>query len=205
MKQMAHALGRTEDEQKYSRLFEEIRTAFEQNFVHPNGVVGAEVLAPAGQIHDSNLIETQTSYVLALHMDLLQEADRPLAAKKLVERIETNGWKLGTGFLGTPYLLEVLTDTGHTDVAYRLLLNTDYPSWGYMVEHGATTMWERWNRDQMRDQPEMNSYNHYAYGAVAEWIYRYAAGVDTDSKDPGFHTIFLHPHFDSRLGSADFS
>ena len=68
---------------------------------------------------------------------------------------------------------------GTADVAYRLLLNRDYPSWGYLIDHGATTTWERWNGDKMRDDPSMNSYNHYAYGAVAEWIYRYAAGVDT--------------------------
>ena len=70
----------------------------------------------------------------------------------------------------------------------KLLLNTEYPSWGYLVEHGATTMWERWNGDQMKDDPSMNSYNHYAYGAVADWIYRYAAGVDATPLDAGFHT-----------------
>jgi len=98
-----------------------------------------------------------------------------------------------------------LSDTGHSDVAYHLLLERAYPSWGYMIDHGATTMWERWNGDQMRADPGMNSYNHYAYGAVAEWIYRYAAGVDTVVDDPGFHTIDLHPNFDARLGSLDFS
>jgi alpha-L-rhamnosidase len=138
-------------------------------------------------------------------MNLLPEAMRPLAAKRLVNLIAANKWRLGTGFLGTPYLLEVLTDTGHADVAYRLLLNTQYPSWGYMVEHGATTMWERWNGDKMLADPGMNSFNHYAYGAVAEWIYRYAAGIDTVTEDAGFHTILLHPNFDPRLGSLDFS
>jgi alpha-L-rhamnosidase len=98
-----------------------------------------------------------------------------------------------------------LTDTGHADVAYRLLLSTEYPSWGYLVDHGATTMWERWNGDQMRGDPSMNSYNHYAYGAVADWIYRYAAGIDTDLNQPGFRLIRLHPTFDKRLGSLDFS
>jgi len=78
-------------------------------------------------------------------------------------------------FWGTPYLLEELTKSGHGKLAYKLLLNTEYPSWGYLVGHGATTMWERWNGDQMKDDPSMNSYNHYAYGAVADWIYRYAA------------------------------
>ena len=111
-------------------------------------------------------------------------------------KLQANGWRLGTGFLGTPYLLAVLVDTGHADVAYRLLLSTEYPSWGYLVDHGATTMWERWNGDQMRGDPSMNSYNHYAYGAVADWIYRYAGGVDTTPADAGFHTIQLHPNFD---------
>jgi alpha-L-rhamnosidase len=150
-------------------------------------------------------VETQTGYVLALQMNMLPEELRPVAAKRLVDRIARSGWRLGTGFLGTPYLLSSLTDTGHADVAYRLLLNKEYPSWGYLVEHGATTMWERWNGDQKRDDPTMNSYNHYAYGAVGEWIYRYAAGIDAVPDDPGFHTILLHPNFDARLGSVDFS
>jgi len=102
-------------------------------------------------------------------------------------------------------LLSALTDTGHADVAYRLLLGTEYPSWGYLVEHGATTMWERWNGDQMRGDPSMNSYNHYAYGAVADWIYRYAAGIDTLETDAGFHTILLHPNFDARLNNLEFA
>jgi alpha-L-rhamnosidase len=92
-----------------------------------------------------------------------------------------------------------------SDVAYRLLLNTEYPSWVYLVGHGATTMWERWNGDQMRGDPSMNSYNHYAYGAVADWIYRYSAGVDTWPSDAGFRTIYLHPNFSSKLGSIDFN
>jgi len=210
MKEMAHALARTEDERRYASLFEKIKAAFNQEYVHSDGLVSS--ISPSSASSDEaeknrsvKPVETQTGYVLALHMNLLPEATRPLAAKRLVDRIAANEWRLGTGFLGTPYLLEVLTDTGHADVAYRLLLNTAYPSWGYMVEHGATTMWERWNGDKMRDQPGMNSYNHYAYGAVAEWIYRYAAGIDTVAEDAGFHTIYLHPNFDERLGSLDFS
>jgi alpha-L-rhamnosidase len=205
LKQMAHALGKSDEEQKYARLFEEIRDAFQAKFIHSGGIVGVESSHSSGNDHDAGVAETQTSYVLALHMNLLRDADRAVAAQRLVDRIAANGWKLGTGFLGTPYLLEVLTDTGHSDVAYRLLLNTVYPSWGYMVEHGATTMWERWNGDQMRGDPGMNSYNHYAYGAVAEWIYRYAAGIDTTVADPGFHVVDLHPNFNTRLGNLDFS
>lgn len=208
MRQMAHALDKKEDEQKYRDEFAKIQTAFDREFVRSDGFVGLleqDASTSPNADHDRPLAETQTGYVLALHMNLLPENLRPLATKRLVDRIAANGWKLGTGFLGTPYLLEVLSDGGYSDVAYKLLLNVTYPSWGYMVEHGATTMWERWNGDAMRTDPGMNSYNHYAYGAVAEWIYRYAAGIDTSASEPGFHEILLHPQFDSRLGSLDLS
>jgi alpha-L-rhamnosidase len=91
------------------------------------------------------------------------------------------------------------------DLAYRLLVNRDYPSWGYLVDHGAATMWERWNGDRMRGDPSMNSYNHYAYGAVADWIYSFGAIIDAMPSDPGFRTIYLHPNFNPRLGGLDFS
>jgi alpha-L-rhamnosidase len=138
-------------------------------------------------------------------MNLLPDELRAKAAEHLLKLLEANNWRLGTGFLGTPYLLAALSETGHSDIAYRLLLTTAYPSWGYLVEHGATTMWERWNGDEKKSDPSMNSYNHYAYGAVADWIYRYAAGIDTTSSDPGFHTIYLHPNFNPELGQIDFS
>jgi alpha-L-rhamnosidase len=210
MRQMAHATGKTTDEQKYAELFEKIKAAFNHDFVRPDGFVGGVPPTPVfASGVDTTLsttpVETQTGYVLALNMNLLPESLRSLAAKRLVDRLEANHWRLGTGFLGTPYLLGALTDTGHADVAYRLLLSTENPSWGYLVEHGATTMWERWNGDAMRNDPSMNSYNHYAYGAVADWIYRYAAGIDTMPSDPGFHAILLHPNFDQRLGFLDFS
>lgn len=210
MREMAHALGRTADETKYAQLFAKIRSAFQKQFVHDDGfVAGADNSpSPFGQINNPNAKsiggDTQTGYVLALHMNLVPEKLRAAAAQKLANKIKANHGLLATGFLGTPYLLEELTKTGHAKLAYQLLLNTAYPSWGYLVEHGATTTWERWNGDQMKDDPSMNSYNHYAYGAVADWIYRYAAGVDATPLDAGFHTVALHPVFDARLGSADF-
>jgi alpha-L-rhamnosidase len=210
MSEMAHDLGNTAGEQKYKDIFEKIKIAFNKAYVRPNGFVGGvppPAVFPSGvdrKLSDQP-VETQTGYVLALHMNLLPDSLRLAAAQRLLDRLEANHWRLATGFLGTPYLLSALTDTGHADVAYRLLLSTEYPSWGYLVDHGATTMWERWNGDQMRGDPSMNSYNHYAYGAVADWIYRYAAGIDTTPTDPGFHTIYLHPNFDKRLGSLDFS
>jgi alpha-L-rhamnosidase len=206
MQQMAHATGRTGDEEKYAALHSKIQSAFAAAFVRSDGfIAGADNgPSPFGRIFVPNKVssgDTQTGYVLALYMRLVPDSLRAAAANRLVQKLQANGWRLGTGFLGTPYLLAVLTDTGHSDVAYRLLLSTRYPSWGYMVDHGATTTWERWNGDQMRDDPSMNSYNHYAYGAVADWIYRYAAGIDALPDDAGFHTIRLHPNFNAQLGS----
>jgi len=188
MRRMALALGKQADAQKYGELFEKIRAAFQKAFVKPNGIVGSG---------------SQTSYVLALHMNLLSPEQRSLAVQKLVDDIVGHDYHLTTGFLGTPYILLELSDSGHSDTAYKLLLQTTFPSWGYMIEHGATTMWERWNGDQMLADPGMNSFNHYAYGAVAEWLYRYAAGIDTSNDDVGFHRIVLHPQFSRELGEMN--
>ena len=210
MREMAHAIMDAPDEQRYKDLFEKIRAAFQKQFVHDDGFVAGADNSPSrfGRINNPNAKskggDTQTGYVLALHMNLLPDNLRAAAVAKLVKKIEDNHGLLATGFLGTPYLLEELTRAGRQDLAYKLLLNTQYPSWGYLVEHGATTMWERWNGDQMKDDPSMNSYNHYAYGAVADWIYRYAAGIDASPLDAGFHTVVLHPVFDTRLGSLAF-
>jgi len=211
MKQMALATGRPDDAERYETLFGDIKDAFQKAYVRADGFIGTvdhypSIPPPTVHPDEDNqnkdrVVETQTSYVLALYMNLVPDNLRPAAARKLVELIKNNHWRLGTGFLGTPYLLEVLSDSGYSDIAYRLLLNREYPSWGYVIDHGGTTTWERWNGDQMLNDPSMNSYNHYAYGAVGEWLYRYAAGVDTVSTDPGFHTIYLHPNFDARLGS----
>ena len=187
MAQMARVLNRPQDEKKYGDLFGQIRSAFEKEYVQPDGAVGTA---------------SQTSDVLALHMNLVPEDRRTVVVDKLVADIQAHDWHLTTGFLGTPYLLLELSKSGHSNIAYRLLLQTTYPSWGYMIARGATTMWERWNGDQMMGDPSMNSYNHYAYGAVAEWLYRYVAGIDEDPQQPGFHRIVLHPQFDASLGQA---
>jgi alpha-L-rhamnosidase len=210
MQQMAHAISDAPDEQHYKALFDKIRDAFQKRFVHDDGFVAGADNSPSefGQINNPDAKskggDTQTGYVLALHMNLLPDTLRGAAVQKLVKKIEDNHGLLATGFLGTPYLLEELTKAGQTALAYKLLLNTQYPSWGYLVDHGATTMWERWNGDQMKADPSMNSYNHYAYGAVADWIYRYAAGIDATPGDAGFHTVALQPVFDARLGSIAF-
>jgi alpha-L-rhamnosidase len=210
LRQMAHATGRTEAEQHYAQLEAKICAAFQKKFVHEGAYIpGADYSpSPFGDIDNPNAKpkggDTQTSYVLALHMNLLPEDLRARAAERLVQKIEDNHGLLGTGFVGTPYLLEELTKTGHTKLAYDLLLNTRMPSWGYQIEHGATTTWERWNGNLKMDDPQMNSLNHYAYGAVADWIYRFAAGVDASPLDAGFHTVVLHPVFDARLSPLKF-
>lgn len=185
MAQMAHAIGNEAEAGRYQDLLKNIRAAFQKAYIKGDGQVGTG---------------TQTSYVVALYTRMAPEALEPALVDKLVKDIEVHNWHLSTGFLGTPFLLFVLADHGRTDVAYRLLLNDTYPSWGYMLSKGATTWWERWNGDT--GDPSMNSYNHYAFGSVIAWVYRDAAGIDTTPNSPGFKEIIIHPHPDSRMPSA---
>ncbi|MGW2052448.1 alpha-L-rhamnosidase [Streptomyces sp. NPDC001840] len=173
----AEALGK--DPAPYRTLFGAVRDAFRTAYVSGGGRVKGD---------------TQTAYVLALSMDLLAEGDRGPAADRLVELIRAKDWHLSTGFLGTPRLLPVLTATGHTDVAHRLLLQRTFPSWGYQIDRGATTMWERWDSitpDGGFQDAGMNSFNHYAYGSVGEWMYANIAGIAPGA--PGFRRIVVRP------------
>ncbi|MFJ4920272.1 alpha-L-rhamnosidase [Streptomyces sp. NPDC088725] len=173
----AEALGK--DPAPYRTLFQQITDAFRTAYVTAGGRIKGD---------------TQTAYVLALSMDLLADADRAPAADRLVQLIEAKDWHLSTGFLGTPRLLPVLTATGHTDVAYRLLLQRTFPSWGYQIDKGATTMWERWDSirpDGTFQDAGMNSFNHYAYGSVGEWMYANIAGIAPAA--PGFRRITIRP------------
>ncbi len=183
MAQMAQALGRSVDAERYTALFERIRAAFEQAYIREDGVIGSG---------------SQTSYALALDMNLVPDALKEAATRHLVADIEANGWHLTTGFLGTPPLLPALADNGRAEVAYRLLLNETYPSWGYMLSKGATTWWERWNSDE--GDPAMNSFNHFAFGSVVGWIYRYVAGIDAAA--PGYREIIIRPRPDPRVTRA---
>lgn len=146
--------------------------------------------------------ETQTSNVLALHFNLTDNRERE--AEKLVKDIEACG-HLKTGFVGTPYLLHTLTEIGRADLAYKLLLRKEFPSWLFPVTKGSTTMWERW--DGMKEDgsfatPEMNSFNHYAYGAVGDWLYKTVAGIDYDINEPGYKHIIFRPLPCKALGYA---
>ncbi|WP_276354347.1 glycoside hydrolase family 78 protein [Cohnella caldifontis] len=183
----ARALGRTEDEQAYRRLHDNVVQHFRLEFVSPNG----RVIAP-----------TQTAYALVLAFDLLEETHRPQAAARLEEMIRKNGYKLTTGFVGTPYLCPVLSRFGYHDAAYRLVMQEEYPSWLYSVKQGATTIWEHWDGikpDGTFWSDDMNSYNHYAYGSVGEWLFRVAAGIDTAEGFPGYKRIRIAPRFGGGL------
>lgn len=145
---------------------------------------------------------TQTGLVIALYFGICPEGTEARHAEKLAQMIHENGDRLTTGFLGTPYLLHVLTDNGYPELAYTLLFQDKMPSWLFSVDHGATTMWEHW--DGVRDDgtmwsESMNSFNHYAYGAVGDWLYGAAAGIDTDEEHPGFEHVIFRPVVTDRL------
>ena len=160
---------------------DKIASAFQKEFVTPNGRLASN---------------TQTAYALALAFGLLPESERAEAAARLAADVRKFG-HLTTGFLGTPLLCQTLSDYGYLDEAYMLLNHKEYPSWLYPVTKGATTIWERWDGikpDGTFQSPSMNSFNHYAYGAIGDWMYRVVAGIELDESAPGYKHIFLQPH-----------
>lgn len=178
----AKVLGMQDDAVKYTALLDRIKKAFRLEYLTPNGRL---------------VSGTQTAYVLALNFDMLPDSLRQQAADRLVQNIRSYGNHLTTGFLGTPYLCHVLTRYGYTDIAYTLLLQQKYPSWLYPVTMGATTIWERWDGikpDGSFEVPSMNSYNHYAYGAIGDWMYRVMAGLDTEEDGVGYKHSRIQPH-----------
>ncbi len=180
LQRAARILGKTEDAATLGALVERIKAAFQREFVTATGRIGEN---------------TQTAYAVALEFDLLPESQRAAAAARLAEEIR---WRkhLTTGFVGTPYLCHVLTRFGYLDEAYALLTREEYPSWLYPVKQGATTIWERWDgvRPDGTFQSEgMNSFNHYAYGAIGEWLYRVVAGIEIDPEAPGYRHILIRP------------
>ena len=173
----AKVLGHEYDVKKYQALLKDIKKAFQDEFVTASGRVGPN---------------TQTAYVLALQFDMLPKSQREQAVDRLVDNIKRYGYHLTTGFLGTPYLCHVLSRFGREDMAYELLMQDTYPSWLYPVTMGATTIWERWDGikpDGSFQTPGMNSYNHYAYGAIGEWMYQNIAGINVDPLVPGYKRI----------------
>ncbi|MCU0373672.1 MAG: glycoside hydrolase family 78 protein [Chitinophagaceae bacterium] len=183
----AKVLGNSADAAYYRQLAVAIRAAFQK-----------EYLTPSGRLVSG----TQTAYVLALQFDMLPEAQRQQAAARLAHSVKDYG-HLTTGFLGTPYINHLLTKYGYHDLAIKLLLRVKYPSWLYPVTMGATTIWERWDGqkpDSSFQNPGMNSFNHYAYGAIGDWLYKKVAGIDVDENAPGYRHIIYKPYPVDTLG-----
>ncbi len=189
--QMAELLGKEDEVPRWQRLHSETRKAFQRRFLTPEGI-------PAGA--------TQTSCILALHFHLVTDAQRDACVRELVRRIDPGDPKIGTGFVGTPYILQVLEDHGHLDLAYRLLEREAFPSWLFPVTQGATTIWERWDGwhpERGFQDVGMNSFNHYAYGAVGEWMFRTVAGIVPE--EPGYRVIRFKPRPGGSLTQASAS
>jgi alpha-L-rhamnosidase len=175
-------LGNTADVTKYNTLYTNIKAEFQNKYKTPNSTT-----------------TTQAAYLLALKVGLLPDVDAAVTA--LEKKIKDNGSKLSTGFVGTGTLNQTLSEFGLTNTAYDLLLQRNNPSWLYSVDQGATTIWERWNSYTTATgfgDVGMNSFNHYSYGAVSEWMYRYMAGIESDEQQPGFKHIILQPLPDVR-------
>ena len=189
----AKVLGKQDDVTGYEALLQQIKNAFVKEYLTANGRL---------------VSGTQTAYVLSLNFDMLPESLRQQAAGRLADNIKNYGNHLTTGFLGTPYLCHVLTRYGYTDIAYTLLLQEKYPSWLYPVKMGATTIWERWDGikpDGSFQVPSMNSYNHYSYGAIGDWMYRVMVGLDTYEDGPGYKHIKIQPHIGGGFTDASAS
>ena len=184
-----YALGRDDEAAGFEGLFRSIRDAFTRAYVATGGRMTGE---------------TQCDYVLALQFNLVP--DRGSALKHLIDNIEANDWHLSTGFVGVSHLLQVLTDSGRSDVAYRLLMQDTFPSWLFPVKHGATTIWERWDgwRPETGVHPEwgMNSFNHYALGSCGRWLFESVAGIGHDPDAPGFERQVIKPHVGGGLTFA---
>ena len=189
----AAVLGRRNDADSYQARFQALRDAFNREFVSTTGRVGEN---------------TQTAYALAIAFDLLPDSMIPAAAGRLARDVEARDHHLTTGFLGTPYLLHVLGATGHLGAAFALLTQRTYPSWLYPITRGATTMWERWDGirpDSSFEDPGMNSFNHYAFGAVGDWMYQNIGGIDLDAAAPGYRHARIAPRPGAGLTSANAS
>ncbi|MBW7457480.1 alpha-L-rhamnosidase, partial [Paenibacillus sepulcri] len=187
MARMATLIGKAEDALRFEKLHTEVRAAFNDAYVNGEGKIKGD---------------TQSVYALALSMNLLPEEKRAYAVNRILYLLEESDWHMSTGIHGTKYLLTVLVEAGHEEIAYRLLNQQSYPSWYYSILQGATTIWERWDgwtEAKGFQRPGMNSFNHYALGSVGEWIYRFVGGIDLDEEQPGYKHIRIHPRIGGGL------
>lgn len=178
---MAALAGRADVAKKHAELATQIKAAFNRAYVSPDGRITGD---------------TQAGYAIALHFDLLPDALRGAAAGHMVAAFKTYNGQISTGFHSTICLMNELTRCGRTDEAYRLLNNRSMPSWGYAIDHGATTIWERWDgyvEGRGFQDPGMNSFSHYAIGSVGEWIWRTVVGINPDEAEPAYKQFTLRP------------
>ena len=193
MARVAALLGREEDAAAYRELHQAVADAFNRRYVTPDGLIASG---------------TQTASVLALHFGLVDGAQKQTMARELARDVEKRGFHLATGFVGTPYILDVLEENGFLDTAYKLLEQETFPSWLFPVKNGATTIWERWDGwtpERGFQDKNMNSFNHYAYGAVGAWMVRTVAGLDLDPALPGYRHIIFRPRPGGTLTWAEAS
>ncbi len=187
---MAIVLGKDGDAKQLATLAGDVRAAFMKAYVSPDGTVKSD---------------SQTAYLLTLGFDIAPENMRAKIFEKFLAALKRDGCKLNTGFVGTPLLNPVLTRFGRTDLAYRLILNECYPSWLYPLNQGATTMWERWNSYSHENgfgSARMNSFNHYAYGAIGQWLYKDVAGIWYDENNAGYGNVVYAPKIGGGLTFA---
>ncbi len=188
LSKVANILGKTADADKYNALAEKVKAAFAKEYITPNGRL---------------VSHTQTAYAMALSFDLIPDELHEKSAAFFAADVKKFG-HLTTGFLGTPLLCSTLSAVGRDDLAFMLLNRKTYPSWLYPVTQGATTIWERWDTQKPDGTiiDGMNSFNHYAYGAIGEWLYNYVAGINLDANKPGYKHILFHPHPGGGLSNA---
>ncbi|WP_170147984.1 alpha-L-rhamnosidase [Marinoscillum furvescens] len=190
MAEMAEAIGENEDAVSYMNLFNNIKKAFAKKYILENGYTTED---------------TQTSYALALYFGLYPHDLAQKGADRLAEKVINNGNKFSTGFLGTKHVMLALAQYGYADLCFKLFQQTEYPSWGYSVVNGSTSIWERWNSytknpdENSSLNAAMNSFSHYAFGSVAEWMFIHGLGIDTN--DEGFRNIIIKPAISKEMGS----
>lgn len=208
MNKMAAVLGKDTDAEWFQKLHDERKVFFNKTYIRPDD--GKTVFSSFISDKQGTPVDIQTSYVLPLVFDIIDDAQKDKVIKNLVETItrenttdrgkQCPSYSLMTGFIGTAWISKALSDNGYSDIAYNLLQQTSYPSWLYSVEQGATTIWERLNSythvDGFGGNNRMNSFNHYSFGAVGSWMYNYSLGIQRDEASPGFKHFILKPEID---------